>query len=95
MPPGYAKELGYEWGSPFRFERIVEQLAGGGQTPGSKFTVESFQRLQQDVVSLPARRMIRLLAAAKGAPEELRPWAERLTRWDGSLGPRFVRGRSL
>jgi penicillin amidase len=82
MPPGYAKELGYEWGSPFRFERIVEELS----KPGSKFTVESFQSLQQDVVSIPARRMIRLLAAAKGAPEELRPWAERLTRWDGSLG---------
>jgi penicillin G amidase len=85
MPPGYAKELGYEWASPFRFERIVEVLS----TPGSPFTVESFQRLQQDVVSIPARRMIRLLAAAKGAPqnrEELRPWAERLTHWDGSLG---------
>jgi penicillin amidase len=85
MPPGYTKELGYEWGSPFRFERIVAELS----QPGSKFTVESFERLQHDVVSLPARRMIRLLAAAQGAPEnteELRPWAERLTRWDGSLG---------
>jgi len=84
MPPGYTKELGYEWGSPFRFERIVEVLS----TPGSKFTAESFQRLQQDVVSIPARRMIRLLAAAQGAPENtdaLRPFVERLTRWDGSL----------
>ena len=84
MPAGYTKELGYEWGAPFRFERIVDELS----KPGGKFTVDSFQRLQQDVVSLPARRMLRLLAAAQGAPgntEELRPWAERLTRWDGAL----------
>jgi penicillin amidase len=82
LPPGYTKELGYEWSTPFRFERIVEALT----VPGTKFTVDSFQRLQQDVVSLPARRLIRLLANAQGGSPELRPWAERLTHWDGAVG---------
>jgi penicillin G amidase len=82
MPPGYARELGYEWASPFRFERITQELG----IPGRKFTVEDFERLQHDVVSLPARRMIRLLAAATGGDPALQPWAARLTRWDGTIG---------
>src|SRR5436305_4336762 len=57
MPPGYARELGYEWAPPFRFERITQEIG----TAGRKFTVEDFERLQHDVVSLPARRMVRLL----------------------------------
>ena len=85
MPPGYGKELGYEWAPPFRFQRIIEQL---GQ-PGRKFTVDDFERMQYDVVSLPARRLIRLLTAARpGKPDgdALRPWAARLTQWDGIIG---------
>jgi penicillin amidase len=74
-------ELGYEWGSPVRFERIVEQLGAAER----KFTVEDFQHLQHDVVSLPARRLVRLLAAAAPGSPELRPWAARLTGWDGAV----------
>jgi penicillin amidase len=82
LPPGYTKELGYEWGSPDRFQRILEVL----DEPGRKFTVEDFEHLQYDVVSLPARRLIRLLAAAQGGSDEVRPWAARLTGWDGAVG---------
>jgi penicillin amidase len=82
LPEGYTQELGYEWGSPTRFERIVEVLS----TPDRKFTVDGFDGLQHDVVSLPARRLVRLLAAARGASDELRPWIERLTRWDAAIG---------
>ncbi len=82
MPPGYTRELGYEWAPPFRFERITQEL----ELPGRKFTVEDFERLQYDVVSLPARRMIRLLATATGGAPELKPWATRLTQWDDTIG---------
>jgi penicillin amidase len=82
LPPGYGKELGYEWASPFRFQRIGEMLAGVDH----KLTVEDFERMQTDIVSLPARQLIRLLAAAQGGSPEMRPWAERLTRWDGTIG---------
>lgn len=81
LPPGYRHELGYDWGPPFRFDRIVETLS----QPGRRFTVEDFQRLQHDDASRPAREMVDLLVQAKGAivaDTDLRPWIERLARWD-------------
>jgi penicillin amidase len=51
LPAGYSIPLGYEWTQPFRFQRIVEMLS-----THDKFSVADFERMQQDVVSLPARR---------------------------------------
>lgn len=82
LPPGYRRELGYEWGAPFRYHRILEVLSA----PGRKFTVADFERLQHDQVSLPARSLVRLLAGAKGGTGELRPFVEMLTKWDATLG---------
>jgi penicillin amidase len=82
LPKGYRRELGYDWGEPFRFQRISEVLGASG-----KFSVADFARLQYDEVSLPARRLVRLLAGAgKGASAGLRPWVDRMTRWDGTIG---------
>lgn len=77
LPPGYDKVLGFDWASPERFQRIVEVLS----LPGLRYTVEDFERLQHDEVSLTAREMVGLLSAAR-VDEELRPWVERLARWD-------------
>lgn len=78
LPPGYKRELGYEWAAPFRFFRIEEILQGTKQ----KFTVADFERLQHDELSLPARELTRLLRDAKGADEKLRPYVQMLTNWD-------------
>ncbi|MFL6290238.1 MAG: penicillin acylase family protein [Thermoanaerobaculia bacterium] len=78
LPPGYDKVLGFDWGSPERFQRLVEVLS----QPDRRFTVADFERLQHDEVSLPARELVGLLAQAQGVDEELRPWVERLARWD-------------
>jgi penicillin amidase len=43
LPPGYSTPLGYEWALPFRFHRIEEMLAAK-----KKFTIEDFERMQQD-----------------------------------------------
>ncbi len=51
LPAGYSIPLGYEWTQPFRFQRIVEMLS-----THEKFGVADFERMQQDVVSIPARR---------------------------------------
>ena len=83
LPPGYPHELGYEWAPPHRYQRILEFLRA---PRGSKLTVADFQALQQDVTSLPARRLVRLLAAAQGGSDELRPWVDRLVRWDKKIG---------
>ncbi|HSK80311.1 MAG TPA: penicillin acylase family protein [Thermoanaerobaculia bacterium] len=81
LPPGYSRELSYDWGSPSRYLRITEVLS----VPGKKFTVADFQRLQYDEVSLPARDLVRLLGEAKGASEELRPYLAMLTGWDATV----------
>jgi penicillin amidase len=69
LPPGYTKQLSYEWTSPDRYRRIEEMLAGS-----KKFTVEAFQKMQQDVLSLNARRFMALLG-----PDSP------LAGWDGVL----------
>jgi penicillin G amidase len=51
LPPGYTIPLGYEWAPPFRHQRIVEMLS-----THQKFSVADFERMQQDVVAIPARR---------------------------------------
>ncbi len=84
LPPGYPRELGYDWGDPTRFLRISEILGAGGSQKG-KFAVADFQRLQNDEVSPPARALVSLLGAAKGAAPDLKPWIEKLARWDGTL----------
>jgi penicillin G amidase len=78
LPPGYRRELGYEWALPLRFLRIAEIL----NTPKSKFTVADFQKLQHDEVSLTARDLTALLREVKIGKPEQKPYVEMLTNWD-------------
>ncbi len=81
LPPGYNVPLGYEWALPFRFHRIEEMLAAH-----RKFTVEDFERMQQDVASLPARRFQKILTAWSPEPASRDAKAADLVRqWDGNL----------
>jgi len=77
LPQGYPHQLGYEWTPPFRFQRIDQVLKAG-----KKFTVQDFQRLQHDEMSLPARELVALLRKAPpgGGPER-----DLLQAWDGVL----------
>lgn len=81
LPPGYDKELGYEWANPTRFLRIAQVLGAAKE----KLTVEDFQKLQHDEVSLNARALSATLGEAKNAPAELKPFVELLTKWDWRL----------
>ncbi len=82
-PEGYKHDLGYDWASRFRIDRLLEVLS----QPGRKFTLEDFQRLQHDELSGPARGLVNLLVQAKrttGADTDadLKPWIDRLAKWD-------------
>lgn len=81
LPPGYSRELGYEWASPIRFRRIAEVLSSAE----GKFTVADFERLQHDEVSLPARELTAVLREAKVVKPELQSYAEMLAKWDCRL----------
>lgn len=83
LPPGYSRELGYEWANPIRFWRIRDAL---GAAERAKFTVADFEKLQHDDLSLPARELTAMLRDLKGGKPELRPFVEMLTGWDCRLG---------
>lgn len=81
LPPGYPHTLGFEFAAPFRYRRVAEMLGGPG-----KFGVRDFERMQQDVVSLPARRFQEALRqwqpAAGSRAEAIR---SQLLAWNASL----------
>jgi len=95
LPPGYKKELGYEWSAPYRFWRLSEVLEAraaeirGGAAAERGFTVTEFEELQHDELSVVARTLVGALAAAtKAAPIEdpgRLEAATMLTEWDGWL----------
>jgi len=79
LPPGWRPPLSYEWSLPFRYERIREMLSGS-----KKFTVADFERMQQDVTSVPARRFQEVLKRWKTPGRATETVAE-LLRWDARL----------
>ena len=80
LPGDYAyreRKLGFEWANPSRFERISELLAGN-----ARLTIEDCQRLQNDIVSIPARHIVRLLRNLVADEARARAGIELLTGWD-------------
>jgi len=95
LPPGYTKELGYEWSAPYRFWRLSEVLGAraaeirAGSAAERGFTVTEFEGLQHDEASVVARRIVAALGAAmEAAPIEdprRREVATRLAAWNATL----------
>jgi penicillin amidase len=79
LPPGYTVPLGYEWALPFRFDRIKEMLSAG-----RKFTTSDFERMQQDVTSLPARRFQAILRKWT-PPQEASAIVKQVSSWNAVL----------
>lgn len=65
IPENYPYAVGFSWGSPERFRRISEVLSGAVKT-GQKLNIADMEKLQNDVVSLPARELQALLRQASG-----------------------------
>jgi penicillin amidase len=81
IPRGYPHVLGYELGSSFRYDRIVEVL----RQP-SRFTIEDFKKLQHDALSVPARQLVPLLKNVNTEDPELRRALDLLLAWDYWVG---------
>jgi len=82
IPEGYPYNVGYSWAPPYRFQRITQVLQQAQS--GDKLDVEALERLQSDVLSLPALQLIDLLRRTV-AREPSSPAAELLLRWDGEV----------
>ncbi|MEB3368322.1 penicillin acylase family protein [Saccharopolyspora mangrovi] len=82
LPPEHQNMgLGYEWTNPFRHQRIVEVLSR--QT---KHTIRDSELLQNDQLSIPARRIQPLLSRLDSGEAELRRALRLLRDWDAVLG---------
>ncbi len=78
--PGYTIPLGYEYSAPYRYDRVNEVLS-----QNRTFTSADMERLQQDVVSLPARELVPLLKGVDVADPVARQARDRLLAWNAVL----------
>lgn len=81
IPEGYPYNVGFEWAAPFRFHRIEEVLSGV-RASGRKITLDDMEKLQTDVVSLPARPLISLLREASTKPTAA---TQMMQAWDATV----------
>lgn len=79
VPENFSYKVGFEWAEPYRANRITEVLRADADR-GHKITLDDMERLQADVTSLPARELLRLLAAATDGPGD--PSAQLLLHWN-------------
>ncbi|MGA2213358.1 MAG: penicillin acylase family protein [Bryobacteraceae bacterium] len=80
LPPGYPyqrRKLSFEWTNGSRHARIDEVLKS---LP--KVSIEDSMRLQNDVTSIPARRLVALLAPLTSADPKTKAALDLLRGWD-------------
>ncbi|HEX9391852.1 MAG TPA: penicillin acylase family protein [Usitatibacteraceae bacterium] len=75
--PYKARKLGFEWPSSARFKRLNEVLSQPG-----KISIEDSMRLQNDVLSIPARRVTALLKGLQPADPRAQAALKLLNGWD-------------
>jgi penicillin G amidase len=81
LPENYPHALSFEWALPFRYLRIEQMLSGR-----RGWDRIDFQRLQQDVVSLPARRFQSILRLwSPPAESQAAQVVAKLLAWDGQM----------
>ncbi|UGQ49161.1 penicillin acylase family protein [Massilia endophytica] len=73
-------KLGFEWPHNARVQRIGDVLSRNGRA-----TIEDMQRLQNDVVSLPARRLLAVLKQVKPNNQRTQAALRLLGGWDGEV----------
>ncbi|QSQ33400.1 penicillin acylase family protein [Xanthomonas translucens pv. translucens] len=83
LPPGYPlaeRKIGFEWANGARHARISQVLA-----QLQKVTLEDSQALQNDQVSLPAQRLVALLAPLQSQDATTAAALALLKPWDGKV----------
>ena len=81
IPENYPYNVGFEWAPPFRVHRIEEVLSGIRDSRRT-ITLDDMEKLQTDVVSLPARQLVKLLKEAPPSPTVA---AQMMLAWDATL----------
>jgi penicillin amidase len=81
-PEGYPYKVGFQWYSVYRARRIKEVLEQAKKS-GKKLSVEDMEKLQNDLLSIPARDLVGLLRQA--APNSTDPAIRLLLAWDATV----------
>lgn len=79
VPASYKHAIGHEFAPPYRYRRIHDALASK-----ETWSLDDFKALQHDDVSLPGRALGKLLSTVE-VSDDLKPFARRLSGWDGRL----------
>ena len=86
IPENYPYNVGFEWAPPYRLHRI-EEVISGMRDSRKKITLDDMEKLQTDVVSLPARQLVNLLNESSPNPtvatQMIHGWDATLTRESG------------
>jgi penicillin amidase len=75
--PAKERKLGFEWTNPSRHQRVHEVLGAL-----AKVSIEDSERLQNDILSIPARRLVALLAPLSSEDEKTKRALSFLKGWD-------------
>jgi penicillin amidase len=78
--PYKERKLGFEWSPPFRHQRIDEILSGH-----KRISIEDSMALQNDVVSIPARRLVTLLQSLRSDDAATAAALTLLKNWNANL----------
>jgi penicillin amidase len=76
VPKDYPHQIAYEFAAPYRYQRLRELLSVKGF-----WQLEDFKALQQDSVSVPGRRLAKLLVDVAGGLAHV----DLMKGWNGSL----------
>lgn len=82
--PLYQKGIGYEWADPARAQRLHGLFAEHVKA-GQKFTLEESERLQSDIVSVPAQRVQKLIAPLQSDDPNTAQALKLLNAWDAAI----------
>ena len=78
--PWRERKLGFEWTPPWRFQRIAEVLRGQ-----PKHSLEDAMRLQNDLLSVPARRLLALIKPLAFGDAKAQQAQALLGGWDAQV----------
>jgi penicillin amidase len=78
--PYTLRRVGFAWYDDYRFNRISDVLAGA-----SKSSIEDSEKLQNDYVTLPGRRLIAVLSGIQTADPQLKELIRWLVAWNGRV----------
>ena len=87
IPPGHAsasKGVGYEWSDDARARRL-KQVFDAKVASGSRFTLEDSERMQNDITSTPAQRLLKLVTGLQSSDASTAAALKLLQGWDARM----------